>query len=88
MDFNSETFDTEVHGKKAVEALANDILVLARGISGKSPESIDFDVVKEYIDLLKLEADRVQHGIYAKDNSILYTSGDEISFDKLSTKSK
>ena len=68
MNFNSETFGAEVHGKKAVDALVNDILVLARGISGKSPETIDFDVVKEYIDLLKLEADRVQQGIYAKDN--------------------
>lgn len=72
------------HGQKAVEALAKDIAILASGISGKTPENLDFDAILEYIELLKAETERVSQGIYAKDNSIYYTSGGEISFEKTS----
>ena len=72
------------HGQRAVEALAKDIAILANGITGKTPENIDFNAVLEYLELLKAEAERVSQGIYAKDNSIYYTSGGEISFDKTS----
>lgn len=70
------------HGERAVAALAKDIAILANGITGKTPEEIDFDAVLQYIELLKSETERVQQGIYAKDNSIYYTSRGEISFDK------
>ncbi len=76
------------YGKKAVEFLAKDIAFLANGITGKEPENIDFNAVEEYLDLLKLEVSRVQEGIYAKDNSIIYTNGDKISFDNKSSKTK
>lgn len=72
------------HGQRAVEALAKDVAILASGITGKTPEKLDFNAVLEYIELLKNEAERVSQGIYAKDNSIYYTSGEEISFDKVS----
>lgn len=75
------------HGQIAVEALAKDIAILANGITGKTPENINFDAVLEYIELLKSETERVKKGIYAKDNSIYYTSGGEISFEK-NSKSK
>lgn len=81
---NNMNVNHEEYGKRAVDALANDIAILASGIGGKSPENIDFDAVLEYIELLKAEVERVQQGIYAKDNSIYYTSGGEISFDKAS----
>ena len=72
------------HGQSAVEALAKDVAILASGITEKTPENLDFNAVLEYIELLKNEAERVSQGIYAKDNSIYYTSGGEISFDKVS----
>jgi len=72
------------HGQRAVEALAKDIAILSAGITGKEPENINFDAVLEYLELLKEETKRVQQGIYAKDNSIYYTSGGEISFEKAS----
>ena len=74
----------ESQGKKAVEFLSKDIALLANGIVGKEPENINFDAVQEYLDLLKTEVERVHQGIYAKDNSIYYTSGGEISFDNSS----
>ena len=74
-------------GQIAIEALAKDIAILANGITGKTPENINFDAVLEYIELLKAETERVKDGIYAKDNSIYYTSGGEISFEN-SSKSK
>ena len=69
------------HGQQAVEALAKDVAYLAAQITGKSPESINFEAMIEYLELLKNEAKRVQQGIYAKDNSILYTCGGEFSFE-------
>ena len=72
------------NGGRAVENLAKDIAILANGITGKTPEDIDFDSILGYLELLKLETERVKEGIYAKDNSIYYTSGGEISFDKQS----
>lgn len=74
------------HGQKAVTYLVKDITILAEGINGKTPEEIDFNVVLEYLDLLKAEATRVAQGMYAKDNSIYYTSGGEISFEKVQEK--
>ena len=68
------------HGQRAVEALAKDVAYLAAQITGKSPENINFELMIEYLELLKNEAERVQQGIYAKDNSILYTCGGEFSF--------
>lgn len=78
----------EEQGKKAVYALAQDIAFLAQGIEGKTPESIDFEAVLAYLELLKGETTRVQQGVYAKDNSIHYTSGGEISFDKSSSRTR
>lgn len=54
----------------------------------KAQENIDFTAVLEYIELIKAEAKRVSQGIYAKDNSIYYTSGVEISFDKTKKQDK
>ena len=81
---NNNNITAKINGEKAVEALAKDIAILANGITGKTPENIDFDSVLGYLELLKLETERVKEGIYAKDNSIYYTSGGEISFDKTS----
>jgi len=72
------------NGEKAIERLAKDIAILANGITGKKAENIDFETVLEYLELLKLETERIKEGNYAKDNSIYYTSGGEISFDKKS----
>ena len=80
MDYNIG--NNQDYGVKAVNALARDIMILANGITDKSPESIDFAVVKHYLDLVKEEVNRVESGIYAKDNSIYYTAGDDISFEK------
>jgi len=77
-----KTPNLEIHGKRAVEALAKDIAILANGISGKTPDTIDFNAVNGYLDLIKSEVERVQQGIYAKDNSIYYSTGGEISFEK------
>ena len=69
------------HGQKAVETLAKDVAYLAASITGKSPENINFEAMIEYLELLKNETERVQQGIYAKDNSILYANGGEFSFE-------
>ena len=74
------------HGKRAVDALAKDAAAMAYALIGKTPEEINLDAVLEYLELLKSETERVKDGIYAKDNSILYTSGGKISFDKVPTK--
>ena len=81
---NNQNIISKINGERAVENLAKDIAILANGITGKTPEDIDFDSVLGYIELLKLETERVKAGIYAKDNSIYYTSGGEITFDKSS----
>ena len=70
------------HGKNAVDAFARDVAALAQGVAGKNPEDISFDAIMEYLELLKSEAERVKDGIYARDNSILYTNPDGVSFDK------
>ena len=57
---------------------------MVNGTTGKKPEDIDFDSILGYLELIKLETERVKEGIYAKDNSLYYTSGGEISFDKQS----
>ena len=79
---NNKNITEKINGSKAVEALAKDIAILANGITGKTPEEIDFESVLGYLELLKNETERVKEGIYAKDNSIYYTSGGEISFNK------
>ena len=85
---NNKNFTTtKINGQKSVEALAKDIAILANGITGKTPEDIDFDSVLGYLELLKNEVERIKEGIYAKDNSIYYTSSEEITFDK-TTKSR
>ncbi len=67
---------------KAMNAFVKDIAFLAEKLSQKSPEEVNANVVYEYLDLLKAEAERLfEDKIYASDNSILYTSGD-INFDK------
>lgn len=83
MDRNYEMLNYVEHGKRAVEALTKDVIIWVNGIPGKTPGTIDFDAVQEYLELLKSEFKRVEQGIYAKDNSIYYTSGGKISFDKL-----
>lgn len=65
----------------AMNLLRRDVLELANAIADKRPGDIDFAAMQEYLDLLKAEAKRVEDGIYARDNSITYTSG-KISFDK------
>ncbi len=65
----------------AMNLFRRDVLALANGIADKRPGDIDFAAIQEYLDLLKAEAKRVESGIYARDNSITYTSG-EVSFDK------
>ena len=70
------------HGKKAVEALAKDVAALASGLTGRNPEDIEFAAVIEYLELLKSEATKVQNGVYAKDNSILYACPEGITFEK------
>lgn len=76
----------EDHGKRAVDALAKDCAAMAYALIGKRPEEISFDAVLEYLELLKSEAEKVRNGNYARDNSILYTSPEGISFDKAPTK--
>ena len=71
-----------IHGKKAVEAFAKDVAALAGGITGKKPEDIEFAAVIEYLELLKNEAEKIQNGIYAKDNSILNACPEGITFEK------
>lgn len=71
-------------GQQAVENLAKDVAYLAANITGKNPENINFEAMIEYLELLKNEAVRVQQGIYAKDNSILYSCGGEFSFENQS----
>jgi len=80
MDYNMG--NNQNHGVNAVNVLVRDIMILANGIADKSPENIDFAVVKQYLDLVKEEVNRVESGIYAKDNSIYYTAGEDISFEK------
>ena len=81
---NNQNITAKINGERAVENLAKDIAILANGITGKTPEDIDFDSILGYLELLKLETERVKEGIYAKDNYIYYTSGGKISFDKQS----
>ncbi len=69
-------------GRSAVAALEKDITILLNGIAGKNPEDLDFAKVTEYLNLLVSESERIAAGIYAKDNRISYTEGNDISFDK------
>ena len=69
-------------GRSAVAALEKDITILLNGIAGKKPEDLDFAKVTEYLNLLVSESERIAAGVYAKDNRITYTEGNEISFDK------
>lgn len=87
MNFGINNLPQKNNGQKAMEYLAKDIAILANGITGKTPEDVDFDSVLGYLELLKNEVERIKEGIYAKDNSIYYTSGEEITFDK-TTKSR
>ena len=81
-----DQLSTVDHGMKSVNAFAEDVVALANGVVGRSPENLDWNKVRNYLELLSNEAERIESGIYAKDNSILYTSPDGISFDKEESK--
>ena len=70
------------YGKTAVNTLARDLKTIASLIEGKDPSELNFAAIKEAINLVGVEAEKVENGIYANDNSPFYTADEEISFSK------